>query len=247
MYSDLPTQIHAESRAHWWQAIFDVSEDALIVCSRNGEVSELNQRAQKLFESAGFGRQSNIFNALAGPTVQRLKSILERASKYPEQLSSISFLPYAPLRMVVDLVVARLDGEHWLITVKDASRRWRMESHVHRLMTALDATADVFFLTDADYRITYVNAAFQTVTGHTIEETLGRTAEFLRAPDDRGKVEEYIGAIEGGTDWVGELKNIRRDGSTYPVEATVSPIYDRNGDLLGYVSCERDISTKKKL
>src|SRR5262249_54968371 len=102
-------------------------------------------------------------------------------------------------------------------------------------------------LTDADYRITYVNAAFQNVTGHTIEETLGRSAEFLRTLKDRGKVQEYINSIGAGSDWVGELTNIRRDGSTYPVEATVSPIYDRNGELLGYVSCERDISAKKKL
>jgi PAS domain S-box-containing protein len=122
-----------------------------------------------------------------------------------------------------------------------------MESHVNRLMTALDATPDVFFLTDADYRITYVNGAFQNVTGHTVEDSLGRSAEFLRAPEDRDKIGQYIRAVETGADWVGELRNIRRDGTEYPVEAIVSPIYDRHGELLGYVCCERDISSKKRL
>ena len=91
-----------------------------------------------------------------------------------------------------------------------------MESHVNRLMTALDATPDVFFLTDTDYKITYVNGAFQTVTGHTIEESLGRSAEFLRAPEDHEKVSQYIRSIESGADWMGELTNVRADGTTYP-------------------------------
>ncbi len=218
-----------------------------MVCTRGGEICEQNPRARKLFESANWDPKARIFEAVTGPAAAKLKAALERDGRFPDQLSSIDFLPTGPLRMVVDLMVARLDGEHSLVTIKDASRRWRMESHVHRLMTALDATADVFFLTDADYRITYVNAAFQNVTGHTIEDTLGQSAEFLRAPRDRGKVQGYIEAIEQGGDWIGELTNVRRDGTTYPVEATVSPIYDRNGARIGYVSCERDISAKKRL
>jgi two-component system, cell cycle sensor histidine kinase and response regulator CckA len=248
MLPDAPSQLNEEGRALWWQALFDASEDALIVCDREGHLLESNRRAAQLLEPLENHADKTIFAALAGPAVQRVKSVLERrSSSVTEQVASVSLLPYAPVRTVVDLTISRLDGDHFLVAIKDASRRWRMESHVHRLMTALDATADVFFLTDADYRITYVNAAFQSVTGHTIEETLGRSAEFLRALKDRGKVQDYINVIETGSDWVGELTNIRRDGSMYPVEATVSPIYDRTGDLLGYVSCERDISAKKRL
>src|SRR6185369_13728084 len=134
MFSDLPTQVNSEPRASWWQAIFEASEDALLVCGRSGEIHEANPRAQKIFQSAEWDLQRSLFEAVTGPTLHRLKAEFERESKFPEQLSSISFLPYAPLRMVVDLVVSRLDAEHWLITIKDTSRRWRMESHVHRLM-----------------------------------------------------------------------------------------------------------------
>jgi PAS domain S-box-containing protein len=237
----------ADIRASWWQAIFDASEDALLVCSREGSLLQCNGRAQRFFNPPALPAGTNILEALTPATRERLQSVLDRGAHPPETLSSVSFVPGGQLRMIVDLVISRLDDAHWLITIKDATRRWRMESHVHRLMTALDATPDVFFLTDADYKITYVNGAFQNVTGHTIEESLGRGAEFLRAPEDRAKISQYIAAVESGADWVGELTNLRRDGSAYPVEATVSPIYDRNGDLLGYVSCERDITAKKKL
>ena len=246
MLSEMPNPSSGETRASWWQAIFDASEDALFVCAHDGLIMESNRRAKTFFTAAAIAVPS-IYDTLTEQAAERLKAVIERGAPAPECLSSISFIPCGHLRMIVDLTASRLEGDFWLISIRDATRRWRMESHVHRLMAALDATPDVFFLTDADYKITYVNGAFQTVTGHNIEETLGHCAEFLRAPEEREKISQYIAAVETGADWVGEITNVRRDGSRYPVEATVSPIYDRRGDLLGYVSCERDISAKKKL
>jgi two-component system, cell cycle sensor histidine kinase and response regulator CckA len=247
MLSDSPDPVSGATRATWWHAVFEASEDALLVCERDGTLVESNRRAQKYFAAAPNSGRVVLHEALTPATANRLQAIIERDSRHPEILSSVSFHPGGHVRVIVDLVISRLDAAHWLITIKDATRRWRMESHVHRLMTALDATPDVFFLTDSDYKITYVNGAFQTVTGQTVEESLGRSADFLRAPEEKQKIVEYIRAIEAGSDWVGELTNVRSDGTTYPVEATISPIYDRNGELLGYVSCERDISGKKKL
>ncbi|MGN6384972.1 MAG: PAS domain S-box protein [Verrucomicrobiota bacterium] len=237
----------AEARAGWWHALFDASEDAVLICTAEGAIRDLNKRARKCLEHASITTQGCIFEAFTLPTREKLKVWFARRPTLSETFSSLSFIPSGHLRMIVDLLICPLDGDHWLLTLKDASRRWRMESHVHRLMTAMDATPDVFFLTDADYKITYVNAAFQNVTGFSIEDTLGRGAEFLRAPSDQNLVARYIAAVEAGADWVGEIKNVRRDGSEYPVEASISPIYDRTGELLGYVSCERDISAKKQL
>ena len=247
MLSDRSKPVNGETRASWWQAIFEASEDALLVCTEGGSLLESNQRARKFLDSSTLQAGSNFFQSLTASTCERLNAIIERDSPHQEVLSSISFVSGPNQRLVVDLIVSRLDQNHWLFAIKDASRRWRMESHVNRLMTALDATPDVFFLTDTEYKITYVNGAFQTVTGHAIEESLGRTAEFLRTPEDHEKISQYIRAVESGADWMGELTNVRADGTTYPVEATVSPIYDRNGELLGYVSCERDITSKKRL
>jgi PAS domain S-box-containing protein len=203
--------VTGETRASWWQAIFEASEDALLVCTREGKLLESNRRAQKLLDRSILKPGCNFFEALTATTGARLKALIERDSSRQEVLSSISFVPGANQRLVVDLMVSRLDANHWMLTIKDATRRWRMESHVNRLMTALDATPDVFFLTDADYQITYVNGAFQTVTGHSIEESLGRTAEFLRASTDHEKIRQYIRAVETGADWVGELSNVRSE------------------------------------
>ena len=205
MLSDSPDPVSGERRATWWHAVFEASEDALLVCARDGRLVESNRRAQNYFPAGSGPGEVLLYDALTPSTTNRLKGIIERDSRHPEILSSVSFLPGGDLRVIVDLVISRLDAAHWLITIKDATRRWGMESHVQRLMTALDATPDVFFLTDSDYKITYVNGAFQTVTGQTVEESLGRSAEFLRAPEEQRKIADYLRAIEVGADWMGEL------------------------------------------
>src|SRR5690349_16751991 len=122
MLSDTPDQINRDSRASWWHAVFESSEDALIVCDREGEIREANRRAVQLLQPIFNQESATIFQALTGPAIQRVKSVLARESTASEQVSSISLLPYAAVRTVVDLVISRLDSGHFLLAFKDASR-----------------------------------------------------------------------------------------------------------------------------
>jgi PAS domain S-box-containing protein len=147
----------------------------------------------------------------------------------------------------MDLEVVPLAGHFALVTFKESSHRMRLESHVQRLITAIDATPEVFLITDAELRITFVNPAFQSVTGYSLEEVLGRADDFLRAPFEQEKVAAYRELVCGGREWIGEFVNVRRNGEHYHVEATISPISDMAGRFMGYVVCERDITVRKHL
>lgn len=235
--------------AQWWRCLFEASEDALLVCDQRGATLAANRRGAHLLGLAN-ARQVTahaLRDVLTPATTAKLAAILARTDGRSETLSAVTLACTGRLNLIADLQTTPLGDGCSLVTIKDASRRWRMESHLQRLMTAVDATPDVFFLTDAEFRITFVNAAFQTVTGYSIEDALGRTADFLRAPEEAATSREYLACVAEGRDWRGELRNVRADGSAYPVSATVSPIYDRNGGFLGYVASERDISTRKRL
>lgn len=242
------TTIHQKEQ--WWRCLFEQSEDALLVCNKNGEVIEANRRsAQLLSLQVKSGKSHNflIFNALTAATAARLGDFFRRGLVRQETIPGITLICEGQLCLMADLYVTPLSDNYFLITIKDASRRWRMESHIQRLMTAVDSTSDVIFLTDAELKIAFVNAAFQTVTGYTIEEALGKKDEFLRAPSESDKIKEYIAKVTSGFDWRGDLLNVRNDGASYPVEVTISPIFDKRGQFLGYASFERDVSLKRKL
>ena len=248
--SDVQQPRPRDTRSDWWRSVFEASDDAQVICATNGRIHEINRRGSQLIglTAATEWVHHSIFDAVSGVTSKRLAEIFNRAHQQAETLSAVTLLSQAGhVRLIVDLQITPLGSSVWLVSIKDASRRWRMESHVQRLVAAVDSTSDVFFLTDAELRLTFVNAAFQNVTGHTIEDALGRTAEFLRAPSEGAKIKEYTDKIATGEDWTGELINQRANGGTYPVESVISPIHDRNGKLIGYVACERDVTLKKKL
>lgn len=243
-------EIDSDKRhSRWWQSVFHGSEDCLIVCHADGRIGECNRKAAQILERTAPGNSSpatlgEYLSLQAGP---KLAQILQANPPRSETLSSVTLLSGGRLRTIIDLQVTPLDPGSWLITIKDSSRRWRMEAHVQRLMTAIDATTEVFFLTDPQLRLTFVNAAFQTATGYSIEDALGQASDFLRSPSSHAQMTCYLEALHKGLDWSGELINRRADGSEYPVDAIISPIHDRAGKFLGYVSCERDISSKNAL
>jgi two-component system cell cycle sensor histidine kinase/response regulator CckA len=238
------------SARRWWQCLFEQAEDAHLVCLHDGRVVKANQKAMQwlgLAAPAIARRKVRLFDFLSEPAVRKLTEWFKRTSGRQATLSAISFSSEGQLRLLADLQTTPLGHGYSLVSLKDTSRRWRMESHLQRLCAAVDSTPDVIFLTDAHYKITFVNPAFQSTTGYTIEEALGQTADFLRAPAANSCMQEYLAAITQGLDWQGELANLRRDGSVYPVEAAISPIPDREGKIMGYVALERDISVRKRL
>src|SRR5687767_3005973 len=248
--SDIDEPREGDARAELWRSVFEASEDAQLICTRIGRIHEINRKGAQLLRISNPAHCAHVsvFDALSQAAGKRLYDIFQRPCSPTETMSAITLLSGAGcVRLIVDLQVTHLGAAFWLITIKDASRRWRMESHVQRLIAAVDSTTDVFFLTDADLKLTFVNAAFQNVTGHTIEDALGRTADFLRDPSESAKIAEYNRAIHNGDCWTGELVNHRSDGTPYPVESNISPIHDRTGRLLGYVACERDITQKRIL
>jgi PAS domain S-box-containing protein len=115
------------------------------------------------------------------------------------------------------------------------------------LRAAIDATPDVVILTDDAFRITFVNPAFVNATGHAAADALGRPVDSFHAPGQEDKVREYEDGVRRGADWVGELVMLRRDGSTYPVDMSFSPVADSEGHFIGGVAFQRDISGRKQM
>lgn len=237
----------SQPQAAWWRAWFDGAEDPQFVCDPHGQVLDLNRRASQLAGRSRDLRPLSIAEFFSPATAKRLHLALARRSGPPDNIQGVTVILSGKPSWIADLQIAPLAPGASLVSIRDASQRWRMESHVQRLVAAIDATSDVFFLTNADFKLIYVNCAFATTTGVPIEDALGRTADFLRAPGQERAIETALERVRRGTDWHGEFLNIRPDGSTYPVEVSLSPIYDKNGALIGYVCCERDVSARQRL
>jgi len=97
---------------------------------------------------------------------------------------------------------------------------------------------DVYLIsrTDLKGRITFANRAFIEVSGFTSEELLGAAHNLVRHPDMPPEAfADLWASLEAGKSWVGIVKNRRKNGDHYWVQATVTPTRV-NGRVVGYTS-----------
>lgn len=237
-----------ECAGDWWVNLFNASDDAQMVCRTDGIVQHINPKAARLFklDPAQAAGSVSIYDLLASPPDGKLGQSLQCRQPHRDRLNTVMICQDG-VNSLMDLEAVALDGGFSLLIFKEPAHRMRLESHVQRLITAIDATPDVFFVTDAELRITFANPAFQTTTGYSLEEILGRTDDFLRAPFEQDKINTYRELAAQGREWIGEFVNQRRSGETYFVESTISPISDFAGNFMGYVVCERDVTVRRQL
>jgi PAS domain S-box-containing protein len=103
--------------------------------------------------------------------------------------------------------------------------------------------------TDLHGKITYVNRLFIQMTGYTKEELIGKPHSIIRHPDmPKRCFDSMWNCIQQGFPWEGYVKNLRKDGAYYWVLVTVTPKYDSNGILCGYIAIRKppaDISLQE--
>lgn len=102
--------------------------------------------------------------------------------------------------------------------------------------------------TDVKGRITYVNEAFVSLSGYTADELIGKPHNVVRHPEIAASVfKELWETIQSGKIWHGRIKNRKKDGSAYVVDATIFPITDEKGKITEYIAIRHDITELEEL
>ena len=102
-------------------------------------------------------------------------------------------------------------------------------------------------ITDLEGRIVYVNPAEATMHGYTSDELLGKPGSVFAPPhlrQPRGRPRPKLELREVRS-WRRESLNLRKDGTTFPVEILSDAVLDERGEPLGLVSISQDISERK--
>jgi aerotaxis receptor len=90
--------------------------------------------------------------------------------------------------------------------------------------------------TDTRGFITHCNPAFVSTSGYSREELIGQPHNMIRHPDMPAiAFKDMWRTIGRGQPWTGMVKNLRKDGDHYWVQANVTPIME-GGKPSGYMS-----------
>ncbi|MBL8501154.1 MAG: PAS domain-containing protein [Nitrosomonas sp.] len=90
--------------------------------------------------------------------------------------------------------------------------------------------------TDTKGRITYINSTFVEVSGFSEEELIGKAHNIVRHPDVPPEAfEDLWTTLKQGLPWTGLVKNRRKNGDFYWINANATPLIE-NGQITGYLS-----------
>jgi two-component system cell cycle sensor histidine kinase/response regulator CckA len=138
--------------------------------------------------------------------------------------------------------------ERELREIEGRRARARAEDRLRKLSRAVEHSANLVIITDAEGTIEYVNGRVADVTGFSVEEVVGRKPSLWKS--DKTGDEVYAAmwrTILAGRDWRGEFENRRKDGSAVIVSCTISPIKDETGRITHFVGIQEDITERNAL
>jgi len=145
-----------------------------------------------------------------------------------------------------------LDEQNFASSVGDIiglARAWnrhkQAESYSQKLSSALENTGDSVFITDAEGVIEYVNAAFETNTGYSRDEVLGKNISLIKSGKHEPEFYKNLwDTILSGKDFQDIFINQKKNGALYYEEKTITPLQGDDGTIVNFVSTGKDITER---
>ncbi len=123
-----------------------------------------------------------------------------------------------------------------------ANKKLRFQAHL------LDVVEQAVMATDNDGRITYWNQFAEKLFGWKAEEVIGQDiVKITPSSQSREQAEEIMSQLRKGESWSGEILAQHRDGTTFEIRTTDSPVYDERGNRIGIVGSSEDITERKRI
>ncbi|HNV58155.1 MAG TPA: PAS domain S-box protein [Rhodoferax sp.] len=133
------------------------------------------------------------------------------------------------------------------IVFQDITERVAAESRLRQLSRATEQSPIAVVISDLQGTIEYVNPQFESVTGYTLGEVLGRNPRILQSGrTERAVYVDLWNTLQAGETWTGEFRNRRKSGELFIEHAVIAPILDTSGAITHYVALKEDITEQMR-
>ncbi|MCL7487501.1 MAG: PAS domain S-box protein [Desulfobulbaceae bacterium] len=234
-----------------WQETFAHIPDGVVILNQEFEIVRANPAFKKLLNTEN-ERGRKFYNII--PCKRR--RTCEHYALFKQSTSGSGTLPYFPytyecyndvLEKFLELTVntirsddARSSG--YVFVVRDVTERKMADQRLRLLEKAVNTTRTGVTFMDTDNIIRYINPADAAMHGYRPEELLGQHIRII-APY------KYIKTLDRDkmaslTTWSREIKNLRKDGSEFPVSLVSDVVRDESGEVLGIITTCEDITER---
>jgi len=158
------------------------------------------------------------------------------------------------------------EGSHWFETFKspvfntqgevvgttgmsiDISQRIENDQTMLLLESAVSAINESIIITNPEGTIIYVNPAFTRNTGYSPDDAIGKTPAILNSKQQSENFYQHFWqTLKAGKSWSGRIMDRRKDGTIFPVNLSVAPIFGANEEITHFVAVHEDLDPYEKL
>ncbi|ATP39150.1 PAS domain-containing sensor histidine kinase [Solibacillus sp. R5-41] len=125
-------------------------------------------------------------------------------------------------------------------------REYNLTSKEAYLNMFFEQAEDAIAVFNLDDTIITVNPAFERLYGWTKEECIGKTLPLVPPRNVEEIAEQTKRLLLGESLHLLETQNMKRDGTVFDVQVSISPIYDPHGKMIAISLISRDISYIKE-
>jgi len=259
--SDIQSGSPLELSDPYRQLVHAVQDHAIYLLDRSGHIVSWNRGAEKL---AGYCAAEIIgrhFSVLYPPEAIERRSP-ERELKMAQESGRLEDEGWRVRkdgsRFWANVVITSLHDEAGALRgfskiTRDLTERRRQEEILHqseeRFRVLVEGLKDyAIFMLDTDGRVTSWNSGARRITGYQAEEIRERHfgVFYPQAAIDKKLPEQGLAMAREHGRFEDDGPRLRNDGTTFWANVVVTPLYDREGILMGYANVIRDLTDRKR-
>ena len=235
------------------------SDVAIATTDMDMIITFYNPMAEKLFGYSArevIGKTVMDIHKLKNVSPDRLKKAIERVHSTGEYCYSVvQEIDGAP-RYLDSRVSAifNTSGETvgYCLFSRDVTAGRLAEEKLHesreRYRKLVESTADLVWAIDLKGFHTFTNNSIQSILGYETSEVLGKSVFSMMYPDDREHIKKvFARGMKKKEGWSNvEIRWVHKDGSVRILESTARPLFDSDGEVVGFTGIDRDVTDHRK-
>jgi len=239
-----------------FRAIVDQAGDAFFLHDLEGRILDTNAQACK---SLGYTRREILRLGVSDIEGKAIAADARQLRAFHEKIPLGKAIPFEGVHrrkdgstfpVEVSLCRISIDGDEFITALaRDISGRKRVEAAMKlhsAVLTHMQEGANLVRVDDE--KIVYTNPRFDEMFGYGEGELLGQHVSILNAPGENP--DDISDQVEAGLKkegaWVGEVKNIRKDGTPFVSRVSISMFEHPDFGPVG-ISVHSDITERRRM